>query len=53
MSGSVSSVDAGTFVVLVKLETPFASTFHLIQFQGIVIHTSFQSKGFVQSSHKF
>ena len=37
----VSGVDAGTFVVLVKLETPFTSTFHLIQFQGIVIHTSF------------
>ncbi|CAH3111707.1 unnamed protein product [Porites lobata] len=34
ISGSVSGVDAGTFVVLVKLETPFTSTFHLIQFQG-------------------
>ena len=40
MSGSVSGVDAGTFVVLVKLETPFTSTFHLIQFQGIMIYTS-------------
>ena len=40
ISGSVSGVDAGTFVVLVKLETPFTSTFHLVQFQGIMIYTS-------------
>lgn len=41
ISGSFNGVKTQSFVILVMLETAYGETFHVLQFEGISIFTSF------------